>query len=151
MAGLAHDVALADSVHGGLGDASGAQAVAAQRLRLQTGAAGGSLQDPADAVLVEVAAGELAMAVNPAENGTIDDAGVGEPAAQGADRTGCLLFPKGNANLAASCLLVGLRAAEINDQAVLGEGEVGQVDRGKLRAAEGAGEADKHQGPVAEA
>ena len=125
--------------------------VAAQRLRLQTGAAGGPLQDPADAVLVEAAAGELAMAVDPAKDSTGGDAGLGEPAAQGADRAGCLLFPKGNANLAAGCLLVGLRAAQINDQAVLGEGEVGQVDRGKLRAAEGAGEADKNQRPVAEA
>ena len=101
VAGLAHDVALADSVHCGLGDASGAQRVAAQRLRLQTGAAGGALQDPADAVLVEAAAGGPAMAVNSAECGTIDDAGTGQPAAQGADRAGCLLLPKGNADFAA--------------------------------------------------
>ena len=53
VAGLAHDVALADSVHGGLGDASGAQGVTAQGLRLQTGAAGGHFENPADAVLVE--------------------------------------------------------------------------------------------------
>jgi hypothetical protein len=52
--------------------------VAAQRLRLQTGAAGGALQDPAYAVLVEAAAGGPAMAVNSAECGTIDDAGTGQ-------------------------------------------------------------------------
>jgi hypothetical protein len=126
VAGLAHDVALADSVHRGLGDASGAQAMAAQGLRLQTGAAGGPLQDPADAVLVEPAAGELAMAVDPAKDGTGGDARRGQPAAQRADRAGGVLLPKGNADLAAGCLLVGLRAAEIDDQAVLGEGEVGK-------------------------
>jgi len=151
VAGLAHDVALADSVHGGLGDASGAQRVAAQRLRLQTGAAGGHFEDPADAVLVEPAAGELAMAVDPAKDGTGGDARFGEPAAEGADRASLLLLPKGNADLTAGCLLVGLRAAEINDQAVLGEGEMGAVDRGKLLAAEGASVADKNQRPVAEA
>ena len=151
VAGLAHDVALADPVHRRLGDASGAQAMAAQRLRLQAGAAGGPLHDPADAVLVEAAAGGPAMAVNSAECGTIDDAGTGQPAAQGAHRTGCVLLPKGNADLAASCLLVGLRAAQVNDQTVLGEGEVGKFDRGQLRAAEGAGEADQNEFPVAEA
>jgi hypothetical protein len=61
VAGLAHDVALADSVHRRLGDASGAQRVAAQRLRLQAGTAGGKLQDPAHAVLMESAARDLAM------------------------------------------------------------------------------------------
>ena len=151
VAGLAHDVALADSVHRRLGDASGAQAMAAQWLRLQTGAAGSPLQDPADAVLVEAAAGELTMTVDPAKDGAGGDARFGEPPAQHADRAGFLLLPKGNADLAAGGLLVGLRAAEINDEAVLGEGEVGKVDRGKLRAAEGAGEADKNQRPVTEA
>jgi hypothetical protein len=67
------------------------------------------------------------------------------------DRAGCLFLPKGNADLATGCLLVGLRAAQVDDQAVLGEGEVGIVDCGKLRAAKGAGEADKDQRPVAEA
>src|SRR6202041_864112 len=70
VTGLAHDVALADAVHGGLGDASGAQAMAAQRLGLQGGTAGGPLHDPADAVLMEPAAGDLAMAVDPAKDGT---------------------------------------------------------------------------------
>jgi hypothetical protein len=149
VAGLAHDVALADAVHRGLGDASGTQRVAAQRLRLQTGAAGGDFENPADAVLVEPAAGELAMAVDPAKDGTGGDARFGEPAAEGADRASLLLLPKGNADLVAGCLLVGLRAAEINDQAVLGEREVGKVDRGKLRAAEGAGKAHQYQRPVA--
>ena len=63
----------------------------------------------------------------------------------------CLLLPKGNANLAAGCLLIGLRAAQVDDEAILGESEAGVVDRGKLRAAEGAGEADKNQGPVTKA
>ena len=123
----------------------------AQRLRLQTGAAGGPLQDPANAILVEPAAGELAMAIDPAKDGTGGDARRGQPAAQRANRAGFLLLPKGNADLAFGGLLVGLLAAEINDQSVLGEGDVGKVDRGKLRAAEGASEADKHQRPVAEA
>src|ERR1700679_4019574 len=70
VAGLAHDVALADSVHRRLGDASGAQAMTAHGLRLQTGAAGGPLQDPADAILVKSAARDLAMAVDPAKDGT---------------------------------------------------------------------------------
>jgi len=151
VAGLAHDVALADSVHRRLGDASGAQAVAAQRLRLQAGAAGGPLQDPADAVLVKPAAGEPAMAVDPAKDGTGADARRRQPAAQHADRAGGIVSPKGNADLAADGLLVGLRAVEIDDQAILGEGEVGKVDRGELGAAEGASEADQNQCPVAEA
>ena len=92
VAGLAHDVALADSVHRGLGDASGAEAMSAQRLRLQAGAAGGPLHDPADAVLVESATRDLAMAVHPAKDGSGRDAGVGEPPAQRADRAGSLAF-----------------------------------------------------------
>jgi hypothetical protein len=36
------------------------------------------------------------------------------------------------------------RAAQVNDQAVLGEGKMGQVDRGKLRASEGASVANKN-------
>ena len=91
------------------------------------------------------------MAGDPAKDGTGGDARRGEPAAQCADRAGGVLLPKGNADLAAGSLLVGLRAAQVDDQAVLGEGEVGIVDRGKLRAAEGAGEADQNQRPVAEA
>jgi len=98
-----------------------AQAMAAQRLRLQAGAAGGPLHDPADAVLVESAARDLAMAVDPAKDGSGRDARFGEP------------------------------AAEVDDQAFLGEGEVGEVDRGQFRAAEGAGEADENERPVAEA
>ena len=110
-----------------------------------------ALQDPADAVLVEPAAGELAMAVDPAKDGAGADAGRRQPAAQRADRAGGVLLPKWNTDLAAGGLLVGLRAAQVDDEAVLGESEVGEVDRGKLRAAEGAGEANEHQGPVAEA
>ena len=91
------------------------------------------------------------MALDPAKGSTGGDARFGEPAAQRADRAGGILLPKGNADLAAGCLLVGLRAAKVDDQAVLGEGEVGQVDRGELRAAEGAGVADKNERPVAEA
>ena len=91
------------------------------------------------------------MAVDPVKDGAGGDARRSEPASRGADRAGYLVGPKGNADLAAGSLLVGLRAAEIDNQAVLGEREVGQVDRGKLRAAEGAGEADKDQRPVAEA
>jgi hypothetical protein len=151
MAGLAHDVALADAVHRRLGDASGAQRVAAQWLRLQAGAAGGHFENPADAVLVEPAAGELAMAGDSAEDRTGRDARIGEPVAQDADRAGFHLLPKGNADLAAGCLLIGLRAAQVDDEAVLGEGEVGEVDRGELGAAEGACEANQNQGPVAEA
>ena len=151
MAGLAHDIALADSVHGGLGDASGAQAMASQWFRLQTGAAGGALQDPADAVLVEPATGDLANPVDPAKDGSGGDARRGEPMAQCADRASLLLLPKGNADLAAGCLLVGLRAAQVDDETVLGEREVGEVDRGELGAAEGAGEADENERPVAEA
>jgi len=41
---------LSDSVHGCQGDASDAQAMAVQRFRLQVGAAGGVLQNPAYAV-----------------------------------------------------------------------------------------------------
>ncbi len=151
VAGLAHDVALADSVHRGLGDASGAEAMSAQRLRLQAGAAGGPLHDPSHAILVESAARDLAMAVDPAEDGSGRDAGVGEPSAQRADRAGFLLLSKGNANLASGCLLVGLRPAQVDDEAVLGEGEVGAFDRGELRAAKGDGEAHQNERPVAEA
>jgi len=88
VAGLAHDVALADSVHGGLGDASGAQAMAAKRLRFQTGAAGGHFENPANSVLVKPAAGEIAMAVDPAKDGAGADARGGQPAAQRVDRAG---------------------------------------------------------------
>jgi len=150
MAGLAHDVALADAVHRRLGDASGAQRMATQRLRLQAGAAGGPLQDPADAVLVEAAAGDPAMTADPAKDGSGCDARFGQPSAQRADRAGCHLLPKGNADFPASGLLIGFRAAEVDDQAILGESKMGKVDRGKLGAAEGAGIADKNQGPVAE-
>ena len=121
-----------------------------ERLRLQGGAAAGPLHDPADAVLVEAAAGGPAMAVNPAEDGTIDNAGVGHPVTQGANRAGFHLLPKGNADLPSGGLLVGLQAAHIDDEAVLGEREVGALDCGKFRAAEGTGEAHQNERPVAE-
>ena len=97
------------------------------------------------------AAGELAVAVDPVKDGAGTEAKRGQPALQRADRAGYLLLPKGNADLAAGRLLVGLRSAEVNDQAVLSKAEVGEVDRGKLGAAEGAGEADENERPVADA
>jgi len=127
------------------------QAMSTQRLWLQAGAAGGPLHDPADAVPVKPAAGELAVAVDPAKDGAGADARRGQPAAQRADRAGGVLLPKWNTDLAAGSLLVGLRAAEVDDQAVLGEGEVGEVNRSQFRTAEGAGEADENERPVTEA
>jgi len=149
VSGLAHDVALADSIHRGLSDASGALAMAAHRLGLQTGAACGHFEYPADAVLVEAAARDLAKTVAPAKDRSGRDARFGEPLAQCANRAGGRLLPKGNTDFASGCLLVGLRAAQVDDEAVLGEGEVGVVDRGKLGAANVAGKAHQYQRLVA--
>jgi hypothetical protein len=74
---------------------AGAQAVAAHGFRLQTGAQGGPLQNPADAVLVEPAAGGPVMTVDPAKDSTGGDARFGEPALQRADRQVASSFPKG--------------------------------------------------------
>ena len=52
------------------------------------------------------------------------------------------VYGRSLADLAAGSFLVGLRAAEVDDQAILGESKMGKVDRGQLRAAEGTGEAD---------
>ena len=82
MTGLADDVALADSAYSCLGHMAGTQRVAAQRLWIQTGAPGGALQNPADAVLVEPVAGEFALTADPAKDGSGRDACLGQPGAQ---------------------------------------------------------------------
>lgn len=106
--------------------------MATQRFRPQTGAAGGPLQDPAAAVSVEPAAGELANSSDPAKNSSGRNVRFGEPAAQDTNRSGYIVFPKGNTDLATGHLLVSLRTAEVDDQAVISEGEVGRVDRDRF-------------------
>jgi len=91
------------------------------------------------------------MTVAPAKHSFGRDARFSKPAAQRAERADCLFLPKVNGDLAADCLLGGLRAVQSADQAILGEGEISTIDRGKLRTAEGAGEAQENQRAVAEA
>ncbi len=124
--------------------------MAAQRLRLQTGAAGGDFENPADAVLVEPAAGELAMAVDPAKDGTGGDARRGEPVAEGADRAVGSSVPKGMPTLRPAASWSDFeRRRSMTRPSWVRRG--GQIRSRQLRAAEGAGEAEQNQRPVAEA
>lgn len=48
-------------------------------------------------------------------------------------------------------LLIGLRPAQVDDQAIFRVRDGGDLDRRKLGPAEGAGETDQDQGPIAHA
>jgi len=84
VAGLAHDVTFADAVHRRLGDASCAQAMAAKGSGFKSELRG-AFQYPADTVLVEAAAEDLAMMVDRAKGSSASDSGFPEPAAERAD------------------------------------------------------------------
>lgn len=82
------------------------------------------------------------MTRDPAKDTSSHDARYGEPAAQGANRTVCIVCPKGNADRVLGCLLTGLRTAQIDDKAVRSQGKMHSVDRSEFRAAEGSGVTD---------
>ena len=52
------------------------------------------------------------------------------------------------ADLSALAFLVGLRTAQLHDQAVGAEGHIGDIEQHQSRTAEGAGEADEQQCPI---
>ena len=68
-----------------------------------------------------------------------------EPPAQRADRARRRIFPKRNADLAASCFLVRLRTAQTDHEAILAEGDIGDLDYREFRPAKCAREADQNE------
>ena len=92
---------------------------------------------------------EVAVAIDGSEDWPTLDAALRKPVAQRAHRAGQRVRAERQANLAALGFLVGLRAAQLDDQAVGGEADIGDVERDELAAAEGAGEADQQQRPIA--
>jgi hypothetical protein len=97
-------------------------------------------------------AGEGVAAAHLAEHGAAVDAGGVEVAAQRADRAAIGLLGVGDGDLGAFLLLVGLGAADCDEQAADGvEGEVLDVEGDELRAPQRGGEAEQQQRAVPDA
>jgi hypothetical protein len=73
-----------------------------------------SLQNPADRCAIQNTRIDVAVAVDPAEQGTGFDAGFLQPAAQRADRARRRILPEGNTDLSATRLLIGLGTAQLS-------------------------------------
>ncbi len=147
--GLAHDVALVGAVHRCLRRAAGAQRVPAQGLCLHPRAPCSPLQNPADRRAMDAARGEIAVTIDGAKDGPRFDMRFLQPPAQRTDRTRRRVLPERNTDLPAACLLIRLRAAQIDDQSVPAERDIGEIDGRELGAAKRAREAGQDQRAIA--
>ena len=134
-----------------LGRTTGPQGVTAEGLGLHARATCGPLQNPADRRAMNAAPGEIAVPVDRAEHRSRLQVRCLQPLADGAHRTSRRVVPERNSDLAAAGLLVGLRAAQIDDQSVLAVGDIGDRDGCELRTAKRAGTADQDQRAIARA
>ena len=91
-----------------------------------------------------------ARRIDSAEPGAVGGAGGVLPAAEGAHRAE-LRATGGDGNRDRAAVALALRAGEGKAQVALPDLEVLDVHSGKLRTAQGAGEADQKRGPVAQA
>jgi hypothetical protein len=122
--------------------------VAGVARRIQAGRARGPLHDPGDRAIAE-APGQLpAVAVHRADESRPRDRARREPGPDRAHRAGRRRRAERDADVAPLALLVRLRPADGDDQAVGRLPHVGDVEPDQLGAADGAGEAEQQERPI---
>jgi hypothetical protein len=142
---LLHDDELADAVHRGLGDAACPERMPAGLLDLQSRPAGCTLEELADGISVQAAPRDVTVSSNGPEDRTISNRGPVEPLAQRTDGTRILTGSEGQAYVSSGALLVCLRLANADDDAIDGELEVTYIDGGQLRAPKSSRKSGQHQ------
>jgi hypothetical protein len=115
---LTHNDELADAIHRRLGDASGAEGVAAELLDLQSRPAGCALQELADGIPVQAAPRNMTVSLNGPEDRAFSNRGPVEPLAKRADRARILTGTEGQTHFPSGAFLVCLRFADGDDDAV---------------------------------
>jgi hypothetical protein len=151
VAGLLHNDELSYTVHGGLGDATSPERVAAELLDLQSGSPGCALEELADRIGVQAAPRNMTVLSNSPEDRALRNPGLVEPLTQRTDRAGIWTGTEGQTQLASGAFLVCLRFADGDDDAVGRELEVRYMDTGELRPAKPARESDQDECAVPKA
>ena len=149
--GLGHDAPLAGPGHGGGRGQSGAQAVAGVARRVEPGRRGRALDHQGHGLVGQAPGLQLLVPVDAAEQGAGGEAGGVEPLLHRPHRAGGGVGAVGHAELAPRPLLVGLAAAQRDDQPGAARLQVGDVEPHELAAPEGAGEAQQQERAVAQA
>ena len=126
----------------------GPSATSAHRNRFKADFLGATLHDLADRRCRERRP-EVAVPIDAPKDAPLDDLGALEPALQGTERAGCLIEPERNGHFDAGAFLIAFRASQSHDHPVGLEAQIRELERGELRAAEGAGEPDQEQRSVA--
>ncbi len=149
MAGNALDVGFAYALGGGgRRDKSGAQAVGG-KVAGDPGLRYDALDQSRHVFRVDPMRREFAGERERAKDRPFGDRGGIEPRPHRPHRAQPLVCDVGDTNLAALAGLVGLRAAQRDDQAPAIEAQVGHVERRDLRAPRGAGEGEQQQRAIA--
>jgi hypothetical protein len=110
---------------------------------------GAAFYDAGDAPTGEPAE-QAAVAVDAAEDRPVGNTGVGEPGFDRTDRARRPARAVRDGDNVALAALVSFRTPDRDRDAAAAESEVGDVEGDELGAAEGAGEADKHEGAIAQ-
>ena len=134
----------------GLGNASGAEGVPAERINTHSGPTCSSLQEPSNRVSVQTASRDMSIAADRPEDGTVGNSGSSEPLLERADRARILTGSEGQTHFSSRALLARLRFANADDDTVGGELQVIHMDTRQLRAAKSARESSQNDCGVTE-
>ncbi len=148
VAGLAHDVPDGGPAARRFGTEAGAQRVPGVGCRVQTRARDRAFEDCRDRARGERAPAYFPVAVDGPEQGPGGDPGRGEPELERADWTRVLPRPTRQDQNMAHPFGVGLRAAEVDQDALVRPNRVLDPDRGQVPAARRARETQQDQSPV---
>lgn len=142
---LTHDDELADAVHRGLSHAACPERMPTEFVDLQSRPHRCTLQKLADRILVQAAPRNMTVSLNGPEDRAFSNPGPVEPLAQRTDGTRILTGSEGQAYVSSGALLVCLRLANADDDAIDGELEVTYIDGGQLRAPKSSRKSGQHQ------
>ena len=145
VARMAHNHKFPYAVHGALGNASCAEAVATECVHLLVGQRGGSLQELANRVLVQTASRYVSIPSDRTEDRSLFDPGLCEPATQCSDRASLLAAPEWQAHLTPATFLVSLRFAKVGSHSVGREFQVTYIDAGQFRPPKTTRESNQQQ------
>lgn len=148
MPALVLDVPLGHAFPGGRGDEPRAQTVSGKGGGVVARGRHRCFYHPRDVPVREAGRAEGAVPADAVKDRPRLDAGRLQPSPQRQHRAGAGAVAEGNGDLGPAALLVGLGAAQGDDQPLGDEGQVGHVQRHQLRPPQCRGKADQQQGPV---
>ena len=90
----------------------------AQRINIHSGPSYSSLQELSYGIFVQAAPRYMSVSADRTEDGTVRDSGSGKPLPERADRTRILTSTEGQTHIPSGTLLVCLRFADGDDDAV---------------------------------